>query len=154
MLNKVLPRILLYLNVMMFSGTAIAAGSGDHHGTTSKMPSSYAEALDIIKERKCQEAIPLLKLADRKRQKHADIIYLLGFVHRKTGDLDKAGAYYREALKIDGEHKGALEYRGKLFPMVGNKAAAKDNLRKLDKICSLDCRELDDHRAIIANYKS
>jgi hypothetical protein len=33
-----------------------------------------------------------------------------------------------------------------LFLLVGNKAAAKENLKKLDKICWLGCGELDDLR--------
>ena len=154
MLNKALLRILLCLNVTMFSGAAIAAGSGDDYGTTSKMPSSYQKAVKIFKSGKYQEAIALLKSADSIKPKDADINNLLGFSHRKTGDLEKAGAYYRKALEIDGKHKGALEYQGELFLMVGNKAAAEDNLRKLDKICWLGCSELDDLQAAIKNYKS
>jgi Flp pilus assembly protein TadD len=109
-------------------GATFAAGSSDDYGTTSKMPSSYVKAVKIIKSGKYQEAISLLKLSDSIEPKNADINNLLGFTHRKTGDLDKAGAYYRKALKIDAKHKGALEYQGELFLMVGNKAAAEDNL--------------------------
>ncbi len=154
MLNKSLLRILLCLNVAIFSGTAFAAGSDNDYGTTSKMPSGYVKAVKIIKSGKYQEAIPLLKLADRKKPKDADIYNLLGFTHRKTGDLEKAGDYYRKALKIDGKHKGALEYQGELFLMIGNKAAAEENLRKLDEICWLGCSELNDLRNAIKNYKS
>ena len=154
MLNKALSRILLCLNVTMFSGAAFAAGSGDDYRTTSTMPSSYQKAVKIIKSGKYQEAILLLKLADSKKPKDADIYNLLGFTHRKAGDLEKAGAYYRDALKIDRKHKGALEYQGELFLMVGNKAAAEDNLRKLEKICWLGCSELDDLQTAIKNYKS
>ena len=154
MLNKALLRILLCLNVTMFSGATFAAGSGDDYGTTAKMPSSYMKAVKIIKSGKYKEAISLLKLAGSIRPKNADINNLLGFSHRKTGDLEKAGAYYRKALKIDKKHKGALAYQGELFLMVGNKAAAEDNLRKLDKICWLGCSELDDLQTAIKNYKS
>ena len=154
MLNKALLRILLCLNVTMFSGAAFAASSGDDYGTTAKMPSSYMKAVKIIKSGKYREAIPLLMLADSKKPKDADIYNLLGFSHRKTGDLEKASAYYRKALKIDGKHKGALEYQGELFLMLGNKAAAEGNLRKLDKICWLGCSELDDLQTAIKNFKS
>ena len=154
MLNKALLRILLCLNVTMFSGATFAAGSGDDYGTTSKMPSSYQKAVKIIKSGKYQEAISLSKLANSIKPKDAVINNLLGFTHRKTGDLEKAGAYYRKALKIDVNHRGALEYQGELFLMLGNKAAAEDNLRKLDKICWLGCSELDDLQTAIKNYKS
>ena len=149
MLNKALLRILLSLIVTMFSGATFAAGSGDDYGTTSTMPSSYQKAVKIIKSGKYQEAIPSLKLAESKKPKDADIANLLGGTHRKIGDLEKAGIYYRKALKIDGKHKGALEYQGELFLMVGNKAVAEDNLRKLDKICWLDCSEFYDLQTAI-----
>ena len=154
MLEKSFKRILLCLTFTFFSCAAFAAGSSSDYSTTSKMPSSYVKAVKIIKSGKYQEAIPLLKSADRKKPKDADINNLLGYTHRKIGDLDKADAYYRKALQIDRKHKGALEYQGELFLMVGNKAAAEENLKKLTKICWLGCSELDDLRSAIKNHKS
>ena len=61
--------------------------------------------------------------------------------------------YYKSALALDVKHKGALEYQGKLFLMLGDKASAEKNLQKLDKICWLGCGELDDLRTAIRNYK-
>ena len=154
MLSKSLLRILLCLKIVIFSGAAMAAGSSGDYGSTYKMPSSYVKAVKVIKSGQYKEAISLLKSADRKKPQDADINNLLGFSYRKIGDLDKAGAFYRKALKINGKHKGALEYQGELFLMVGNKAAAQENLRKLDEICWLGCSELDELRNAIQNYKS
>ena len=154
MLNKALLRILMCLIVTMFSNATFAAGSGEDYSATSKMPPSYQKAIKIIKSGKYQEAISLLKLADSIKPKDTDINNLLGFIHRKTGDPEKAGDYYRKAPKIDRKHKGALEYQGELFLMIGDMAAAEDNLRKLDKICWLGCSELDDLQTAIKNYKS
>ena len=154
MLNKALLCILMSLIVTMFSKATFAAGSYEDYSTTSKMPSSYQKAVKIIKSGKYQDAISLLKLADRINPKDAEINNLFGFSHRKTRDLEKAGDYYRKALKIDRKHKSALECQGELFLMVGNKAAAEDNLRKLEKICWLGCTELDDLQIAIKNYKS
>ena len=99
MLNNSLLRILFGLNVTIFSGAAFADGSSNDYGTTSKMPASYVDAIKIIEDGKYHEAIPLLKLANRKNPKDADVNNLLAFFYRKTGDLEKAGDYYREALK-------------------------------------------------------
>ena len=154
MLNKLLLRILLCLNVTIFSGAAFASGSGSYYGATFNMPNNYVKAIKIIKAGKYQDAIPLLKLADSTKPMDPDTNNLLGFTHRKIGDLDKASAYYCEDLEIDGKQKGALEYQGELFLMLGNKAAAEDNLRKLDKICWLGCSELDDLQTAISNFKS
>ena len=129
MLNKALLRILLCLNVTMFSGATFAAGYGDDFGTTSKMPTRYQKAIKIIKLSEYQEAISILKLAFIIKPKDTDIECLLGFTHLKPEDLEKAGACYRKALKIDRKHKGVLEYQGELSLMVGNKAAAEDHRR-------------------------
>jgi hypothetical protein len=67
--------------------------------------------------------------------------------------LDAATKYYKSALALDPKHKGALEYQGELFLMLGDKAGAEKNLKKLDKICWLGCSELDDLRTAIRNYK-
>ena len=138
----------------MFSGSTFAAVSGDDYGTTPVMPASYQKAVKIIKSGKYQEAIALLKLADSIKSKNTDINSLFVFSHRKIGGADKAGAYHRRALKTDVKHKGALEYRGELFLIVDNKAAAENNLRKLNKICWLGCSELDDLQTAIKNFKS
>ena len=94
-----------------------------------------------------------LKHAAAAAKKDADIQNLLGFSHRKSGKLDEAAKYYKSALALDTKHKGALEYQGELFLMLGDKASAKKNLHKLDKICWLGCSELDDLRTAIRNYK-
>jgi tetratricopeptide (TPR) repeat protein len=146
MFNVSLLRILLSLTIAIFSVPAFAAGFDSDYGATSKMPASYVKAVKVIRLGNYQEAIVLLESANNKIPKDTDIINLLGFTHRKIGDLGKAGNYCSEALKIDSEHKGALDYQGELFLLVGNKAAAKENLKKLDKICWLGCGELDDLR--------
>ena len=94
-----------------------------------------------------------LKQAEVSAKKDADIQNLLGFAHRKSGELDEAANYYKSALALDPKHKGALEYQGELFLMLGDKVSAEKNLQKLDKICWLGCSELDDLRTAIRNYK-
>ena len=57
------------------------------------------------------------------------------------GNLDKAAFYYEKALTISPKHKGALEYQGEMFLTQGNLKLAKINLKKLEKICFLGCKE-------------
>lgn len=104
----------------------------------------------LIEAKKYLEAILPLHSAEKVSQNDADIKNLLGFVHRKIGELDVAGGYYKSALEINPKHKGALEYQGELFLMRGDKVAAKANLAKLDKICWLGCSEYDDLKKAIA----
>ena len=77
---------------------------------------------------------------------------MLGFSYRKSGNLDEAAKHYDKALGLDPKHKGALEYQGELFLMLGDKGAAEENLEKLDKICWLGCEELDELRTAIRKF--
>ena len=141
------------ITIMSLLGAqAFAAGSDDYAPTSAK-PAAYNKAMALIKDKNYDQAIVKLKEAEAAAKKDADIQNLLGFAHRKSGKLDAAGKYYKSALALDSKHKGALEYQGELFLMLGDKASAEKNLQKLDKICWLGCSELDDLRTAIRNYK-
>jgi tetratricopeptide (TPR) repeat protein len=136
----------------LLGSQAFAAGSDDYTPTAVK-PAAYNKALVLIKDQNYDKAIMKLKEAEAAAKKDADIQNLLGFVYRKLGKLDEAAKYYKSALVFDSKHKGALEYQGELFLMLGDKASAEKNLQKLDKICWLGCSELDDLRTAIRSYK-
>ena len=133
----------------LLGAQAFAAGSDDYAPTSAK-PAAYNKAMALIKDKNYDQAIMKLKEAEAAAKKDADIQNLLGFAHRKSGKLDAAGKYYKSALALDSKHKGALEYQGELFLMLGDKDAAADNLAKLDKICWLGCSEYDDLKQAIA----
>ena len=142
----------LFLAVIIISLTAQTAfgAGGDDYTSSVKKPVGYNKAVALIAAGKYQEAILPLRSAEKSAQNDADIQNLLGFVHRKTGELDAAGGYYQRALEINPKHKGALEYQGELFLMRGEKDAAHANLEKLDKICWMGCNEYDALRKAIA----
>jgi tetratricopeptide (TPR) repeat protein len=137
----------------LLGAQAFAAGGGGDYESTAAKPAAYNKALVLIKDKNYNKAIVKLKEAEGAAKKDADIQNLLGFAHRKSGKLDEAAKYYKSALALDSKHKGALEYQGELFLMLGDKASAEKNLQKLDKICWLGCGELDDLRTAIRNYK-
>jgi Flp pilus assembly protein TadD len=130
---------------------AVAAGGGDYSSAANK-PAAYNEAVALIKAENYLDAITKLKKAEQIAKDDADIQNLLGFSYRKSGKSNEAATYYDKALGLDPKHKGALEYQGKLFLMLGDKASAEDNLEKLDKICWLGCDELDELRAAIEKF--
>ena len=133
--------------------TAIGAGGDGSYAASTKKPAGYNEAVALIAAEKYQEAILPLQSAEKLAKTDADIQNLLGFTHRKTGKFDAAASYYKRALEINPKHKGALEYQGELFLMLGNKDAAAANLATLDKICWLGCSEYDDLKQAIAKSK-
>ena len=146
------PMSVIFAAILISLGakTAVGAGGESNYSSELQKPSGYNEAVVLIQAEKYLEAILPLHSAEKVSQNDADIKNLLGFVHRKIGELDVAGGYYRSALEINPKHKGALEYQGELFLMRGDKVAAKANLAKLDKICWLGCSEYDDLKKAIA----
>lgn len=88
-----------------------------------------------------EDAITYLLRADKEEPNNADINNLLGFNHRKLGEYKKANHYYQKALRIDPKHKGALEYLGELYVETNQLGKAKQQLARLDAVCSFRCDE-------------
>jgi len=153
MIRRHIPAILTVILISIGAQTALGAGGDNNYASAAQKPPGYNEAVALIAAEKYQEAILPLQSAEKTAQNDADIQNLLGFVHRKTGKLDAAGGYYQRALEINPKHKGALEYQGELFLMLGDKDAATANLAKLDKICWLGCSEYDDLKQAIAKSR-
>ena len=86
----------------------------------------------------------------------ADWQNLMGYVLRKgsPADLDGADRHYREALRIDPRHKGALEYSGELALMRGDLASAEQKLAVLDRVCLFGCEEFTDLKQAVQRFKS
>ena len=84
--------------------------------------------------------------------KHAEANNMLGFAYRKKGDLRSAAGYYDQALKIDANHKGALEYQGEMFLKLGRPEDAVKNRVRLSNLCPETCSELQELDRAIADY--
>jgi tetratricopeptide (TPR) repeat protein len=65
-------------------------------------------------------AIPLLRKSVAADSRNADAYNLLGFSHRKLGQIDAALAHYGKALTLEPEHRGANEYLGELYLELGD----------------------------------
>jgi Flp pilus assembly protein TadD len=86
----------------------------------------------------------------------ADWNNLMGYSLRKQKTPDLAGSekFYNEALRIDPQHRGTLEYSGELYLMKGDLATAEKRLAALDKACTLPCTEYTTLKNAIARYKA
>jgi Flp pilus assembly protein TadD len=98
-------------------------------------------------------AIRLLEKAAARDASNADVYTLLGFAERNRGNTGVAFAHYERALKLDPGHRGAHEYVGEAYLMVGNLAKAEEHLEALDKLCFFSCEEYRDLKKSIAEYK-
>jgi Flp pilus assembly protein TadD len=117
-------------------------------------PAWLTEARASIKTEKYNQAIQQLQAANETSS--ADWNNLLGYSLRKKQPPDLVGAekYYQAALKIDPEHRGALEYYGKLKLMNNDLLGAEALLARLDKACTFGCEEYSDLKGAIQKYKS
>ena len=81
---------------------------------------------------------------------------LMGYSHRKAKkpDYEAAEKFYDTALAIDPAHRGALEYSGELYLVLGNLEKAEQRLAALDKACKLPCSEYALLKKAIDDYKA
>lgn len=86
----------------------------------------------------------------------ADWNNLMGFALRKqaTPDLDGAQRHYDAALRIDPNHRGALEYAGELALMKGDLPTAEARLAALVRVCGKGCEERADLEREITRFKA
>ena len=86
----------------------------------------------------------------------ADWNNLMGYSLRKGATPDYAAAekYYDEALRIEPQHRGALEYSGELYLITGNLPKAEERLATLDKACRLPCEEYTDLKKAVTRFKA
>jgi len=130
-----------------------ALAMGPSTSATSLADPDYAAAVKLIKEWKYEDAIPLLGKVAKADPNNADAFNQLGYVHRKLGRLPDAATFYNTALRLDPEHRGALEYQGELFLMQDDLKSAEANLAKLDKLCTFGCEEFTELKTAVAEYK-
>jgi tetratricopeptide (TPR) repeat protein len=97
----------------------------------------------------------LLKEALSRDPGNADYHNLYAYAIRKgpNPDMDLVFKHYNEALRIDPRHRGAHEYIGEAYLMVGNVPKAREHLGVLDRLCFFPCDEYTDLKKAIADYE-
>nr|WP_255428084.1 tetratricopeptide repeat protein [Ramlibacter cellulosilyticus] len=78
----------------------------------------------------------------------------LGYALRQAKDYDGAFRHYRKALQFDPRHRGAHEYIGEAYLLVGDVASAEKHLASLKSICMLPCEEMRELEKAIGEYKA
>jgi len=80
-------------------------------------------------------------------------LYAYSIRKGENPDMSLVFKHYNEALRIDPKHRGAHEYIGEAYLMIGNVAKAKEHLGQLDKICFFSCSEFNDLKKAIAEHE-
>ncbi len=130
-------------------GGARAAGGDDDPAPTSE----YSLAKKALDDGDYDVAINKLAQLHENDPDDADVLNLLGYGYRKSGDFDQARGYYLQALAVEPKHRGANEYIGELYLETGHLDKAEERLAVLDDDCWLGCEEYTDLKEAIAEYK-
>jgi tetratricopeptide (TPR) repeat protein len=113
----------------------------------------YAAGKQALDRKDWNEAARRFKQATLRDPDNADLQNYLGYSYRNLGRLDAAFEHYRRALELNPRHRGAHEYAGEAYLMVGDLARAEEHLAALRRICLIPCEELGDLEREIAAYR-
>jgi Flp pilus assembly protein TadD len=119
----------------------------------AKRDADYAAGVAAVKAKSWSEAVAKLKIAERRNPDSADLHNFLGFSYRNLKQFDLAFTHYKRSLAIDPRHRGAHEYIGEAYLMVGDLPSAERHVAALKGICLLGCEELEDLEKAVAAYK-
>ena len=148
------PLLRLLSAVVIALAAPHAALAADTPEPAATAPDKLAEARTLIKAKKWSEAMAELQRINDPAS--ADWNNLMGYSIRRgsTPDLDASERYYNAALRINPNHRGALEYSGQLYLMKGDLGSAEKRLAVLDKACTFGCDEYTDLKKAIERFKA
>jgi len=134
---------LLFVTIFLFiHSLAFSAGSGSSVDANKE----YLKAEKLIKSDEFEKAIIALnKLLTETPDGYtkADLYNYLGYATRKQQkpNFENAEKYYLEALKINDQHIGALEYLGELYYETDRLEEAFELLDRLESAAGKDSEE-------------
>jgi Tfp pilus assembly protein PilF len=114
------------------------------------------QATKAVSSKDWPQAQAVLKDGLARDPNNADYHNLYAYSIRKgaSPDMNLVFKHYNEALRLDPKHRGAHEYIGEAYLMVGNLPKAKEHLSSLDKLCFFPCSEFSDLKKSIASYEA
>ena len=145
----------LMVSILLASGSALGAGDPGGSAATERKDPVMEKVAAATSRKDWAGAQGILKEALSANPNNADYHNLYAYTIRKGAnpDMNLVFKHYNEALRIDPKHKGAHEYIGEAYLMVGNVAKAKEHLGQLDKLCFFSCSEFTDLKKSISDYE-
>ena len=144
--------------IIAFFAAFPALGAPDDSPRASGAPADpiIERAARANEEKDWARSQQIMREALLKDPKNADYHNLYAYAIRKGNqpNLDLVFKHYNEALRINPKHRGAHEYIGEAYLMVGNVAKAKEHLSALDSICFFGCDEHGLLKKAIAEFES
>ena len=141
----------LFFTLLIGFLTAIHVAAADI--SDSNAPPDLGAAKALIEKKDWSAAISSLEKFVKSNPNNADGFNLLGFSLRNAKRYPEAIFNYKEALRIDPDHRGAHEYLGQTYVQTKQIDKAKELLASLEKICGLQCEEYVDLKRAIDKFK-
>jgi len=135
--------------VSLSAVTVSAAPSETQVQSISAARSEVRTARAALEREDWDRAIARLQAAERLDSGSADIQNLLGYSYRMKGDVETSFRYYHRALQLNPDHRGAHEYIGRSYLLLGQEDKARAHLAHLEQTCMGECPERDSLRAAI-----
>jgi Tfp pilus assembly protein PilF len=148
--------VLTMLTLSLAAGLAAAAGDPAPQPPEKKSDAILERFNEASARQDWKAAAAVLEEGLQKSPENADYHNLLAYSIRKgpNPDMSLVFKHYNEALRIDPKHKGAHEYLGEAYLMVGNLPKAKEHLAQLNKLCFFGCSEYSELKKAVAAYES
>src|SRR5919109_288662 len=144
----------LIITAICAAGSVLAADTEPARGAEAKDP-VLEKAAEATKRQDWASAASILQSGLSSDPNNANYHNLYAYAIRKGAnpDMNLVFKHYNEALRLDPKHRGAHEYIGEAYLMVGNLAKAKEHLGQLDKLCFFPCSEYSDLKNAIAEHE-
>ena len=144
--------------IAFFVATSAQSAGGDEPRERGGAPQDplIEKAQRANEEKDWARSQTIMRDALLKDARNADYHNLYAYAIR-MGDkpnLDVVFKHYNEALRIEPKHRGAHEYIGEAYLMVGNVAKAKEHLTALDQICFFGCDEYSKLKKAVAEFEA
>lgn len=133
----------------------LAAPAADDTAAAARDP-VMAQAREAIDRKDFTRAADLLRPALAKVPGNPDYHNLYAYALRKgpNPDMDTVFKHYNEALRLEPRHRGAHEYIGEAYLMVGNVRKAREHLTQLDRLCFFGCEEYSSLKKAVQEYEA
>ena len=146
-------RVLLAIGLLVVA-TGSFAEAYEENPTAVERDVDYAAGKKAVADKRWAEAAARFKVAARRDPDNADLQNYLGYSYRNLKQFDLAFAHYKRSIELNPRHRGAHEYIGETYLMVGDLPNAEKHLKALREICLLPCDEIADLEKAIRKHRS
>ena len=138
--------------LLAFPVAVLAAGDTDSAASDPVLQ----QAQEAASRKDYAAAAATLRDAIGKAPDNAEYHNLYAYSMRKGANpnMDLVFKHYSEALRLNPKHRGAHEYIGEAYLMVGNLDKAKEHLARLDSLCFFGCQQYTDLKNAVAAHEA